>query len=202
MSVCYLVGAGEFNRGFTPREDDFVIAADGGYDNLQKIGITPNLIIGDSDSIDELPLEVESLKFPKEKNETDMFLAYMEGCLRGYHEFYIYGGQGGREDHTFANYALLLAMARVGKYGELVGDKSIAFVLNGGSRKLAGQAGKTISVFPIGADATGVTIKGLKYEAENITMKCDFPIGVSNEFAGPVCEISVESGALLIIAER
>ena len=114
MGVCYIVGAGDFHGSFTPAKDDLVIAADGGYLALMERGIRCDILLGDMDSLSELGVASsdckapEILKFPVEKDETDTHLAYLEGARRGYTEFYIYGGTGGREDHTFANYSLLL----------------------------------------------------------------------------------------------
>ena len=73
-SVCYLVGAADFREAPRVKDGDFVIAADGGYDRLNALGITPNALIGDMDSIEEVPSGIELFKFKAEKDETDMRL--------------------------------------------------------------------------------------------------------------------------------
>ena len=78
MGICYIVGAGEFFGSFTPKKDDLVIAADGGYEALSSRGIRCDLLIGDMDSIKKIPGGVEILKHKVEKDETDMHLAYLE----------------------------------------------------------------------------------------------------------------------------
>ncbi|MBR2432244.1 MAG: thiamine diphosphokinase, partial [Clostridia bacterium] len=79
MKTCYIVGAGEFYGEFTPDSDDLVIAADGGYDSLLNRGIRPDVLIGDLDSIKEMPNGIELIRHPVKKDETDMHLAYLEG---------------------------------------------------------------------------------------------------------------------------
>ena len=83
MGVCYIVGAGDFASPFAPKEDDLVIAADGGYDHLIKFGIRCDILLGDLDSIREVPKKIETVTFPVRKDETDSFLAYREGVRRG-----------------------------------------------------------------------------------------------------------------------
>ena len=93
--TCFLVGASEIARPFSPREGDFVIAADGGYDRLLPLGVRPDLLIGDMDSIAALPAGIETRLFPVRKDETDLFLAFREGFARGYRAFRLVGAGGG-----------------------------------------------------------------------------------------------------------
>ncbi|MBE6645693.1 MAG: thiamine diphosphokinase [Ruminococcaceae bacterium] len=201
MSTCYIVGAGEFYGDFTPYPDDLVIAADGGYRELCKRGIRCDLLIGDMDSIEDLPDDVETIKFPVEKDETDTHLAYLEGQRRGCSHFEIYGGTGGRADHTFANYCLLSHIRADGATAVLHGKDSIAYIIRNESTRVLGMPGKHISVFAFGGEARGVFIKGLCYELSDGVLTPNFPLGVSNGFAASEGEISVSNGTLLIIAE-
>ena len=204
MKRCVIVGAGEIYSEIDVREGDVVIAADGGYKYLCDADLKPDVLIGDFDSLGELPsLEnVKIVKHPIEKDETDMYLAYKLGVELGCDEFYLYGGVGGREDHTFANYCLLLNAKNENKQVFLVGNKSVTYVIKNEKINVRSEKTSGISVFAFGGEASGVNIKGLKYEADDITLKCDYPIGVSNSFAEKgEGEISVASGALLIIQE-
>ena len=108
MKTCYIVGAGDFFGKIEPRDDDLVIAADGGYDTLVRLGVRCDLLIGDMDSLKAEESATRRIVFPVEKDETDMFLAYMTGVKNGFSDFRIYGGVGGRIDHTFANFSLLI----------------------------------------------------------------------------------------------
>ena len=201
MKTCYIVGAGEFFGGIELNEGDLVIAADGGYDTLMQRGYDCHIFVGDMDSLNEKPKDVEILRFPIEKDETDTFLAYREGVKRGYTNFRIYGGVGGRIDHTFANISLLLYAKNENNTATLVADGYEIFAIKNEKTELFGKEKKTFSVFAFGEDARGVTIKGAKYEVENVSLSPAFPLGVSNSFKGEKCEIEVGCGSLLIMQE-
>ena len=201
MKTCYIVGAGNFTLPFTPSKDDLVIAADGGYAALSSHGIRCDLLIGDFDSLSSIPSGIELLRFPVEKDDTDTALAYREGVRRGYTDFTVLGGVGGRDDHTFANLSLLLAARTAGHRMTLIGERMRAFVIKDERISISGRDGQTVSVFALGGDAVGVTLRGLYYPAENITLTPEVPLGVSNHLVGECAEVSVESGALLVMVE-
>ena len=202
MSTCYIVGAGSFFGSFTPDAGDLVIAADGGYDQLIQHGYRCDLLIGDMDSIEKLPEDVELVRHPVRKDETDTALAYLEGRQRGYESFTLIGCTGGRDDHTLANVALLLRAARDGVMMKMVGERCDMWVLCRGVASVTGDEGKHLSVLAVGGDAEGVYIKGASYEAENITLSEHFPLGVSNVFLDKPVSIRVTKGAVLITRER
>ena len=202
MGVCYLVGAGDFYGNIDLCDGDTIIAADGGYDSLTLRGYTPDVLIGDFDSIKgDMPEGIRTVRHPKEKDETDMFLAYEEGVRLGYTEFVMLGATGGRLDHTYANISLLLYAKEHGHNITVMDEKSIILCLKNEAISLVGNKGASLSVFAIGGAARGVSIKGAKYEAESIELSPAFPLGVSNEFSDECARISVEDGALLVIAE-
>ena len=201
MKTCYIVGAGDFGGGFVPDENDLVIAADGGYTSLKEKGIRCDLLIGDMDSIGSVPSGIEMLTHPVEKDETDTYLAYVEGKRRGYTHFEIYGGTGGRSDHTFANYCLLAQIKSDGCSARLNSDTEVAYVIKNEALRVYGKPKNTISVFAFGSVAKGVGIKGLYYELSGGVLYPEFPLGVSNSFVGDSAEISVDDGTLLVIQE-
>lgn len=202
MAICYIVGAGDFNTPFTPTEDDLVIAADGGYDTLKKHNIRCDLLIGDLDSISIIPSDVETIRHPVKKDETDMMLAYLEGARRGYTDFCILGATGGREDHTFANYCLLLYMAESGHRGCILSDTGTTLLIKNSEITVKGEPGKHFSAFAFGKEALGVTIRGLEYECEGVTLSPEFPLAVSNRFIGGEGRVGVANGALLVMIEK
>ena len=201
MGICYIVGAGAFWGDFTPSEEDLVIAADGGLDTLRSIDIRVDLAVGDFDSARCVPDGIEAVRFKVEKDETDMHLAYLEGKRRGYTEFRIYGGVGGRVDHTFANYCLLSYISDQGDSAILYDREYIAYTIKNKSTRVVGDSGKGVSVFAFGGEARGVSIKGLYYEADNVTLSPSFPLGASNHKTDALAEISVKNGTLLIFEE-
>ena len=202
MSTCYIVGAGELYGRPEPKCDDLVIAADGGLDSLISLGITPDLVLGDMDSVSADLGDTERIVYPVRKDETDSFLAYFEGAKRGYTEFVLYGCVGGREDHTYANYSLLVYAAKRGHKVTLVGKVCDTTALVNESAVLCGAPASHLSVFAFGSEARGVSIRGAEYEAEDVILTPDFPLGVSNRFQSTPVTVEVRDGALLIMQEK
>ena len=202
IGICYIVGAGKFCGELCPDKQDLVIAADGGLSELNKRGIRCDLLIGDMDSLDKCEADVHRILFPVEKDETDTYLAYLEGVKRGYTTFVIYGGVGGRDDHTFANLSLLIGAINKGHRVTLVGEQFDIFAIKNEKIHLDGKVGKTVSAFAFGGEARGVSISGCKYPASDITLSPLFPLGVSNSIVADSAQIEVKDGTLLIMLQR
>ena len=182
-------------------EDDFVIAADGGLEHTRKFSIEPDEILGDFDSLGFVP--EDSRVFPVEKDDTDAMLAVRRGLELGYRESLLYGSlDGPRLDHTVANFQTLQYLADHGAVGYLAGTGYLVTVVKNGSISFPASAEGTISVFCMGRDAEGVTLKGLYYPLENGTLSAGFPLGVSNHFTGIPSEITVKNGSLLVLWDR
>ena len=130
-------------------------------------------------------------------------LAVRRGLELGCDRFVLYGAlEGPRLDHTVANFQTLQFLADRGAQGFLVGRDSIVTVIKNSSLTLPALPDGIVSVFCMGSDARGVTIRGLQYELEQGTLTPGFPLGVSNHFVGKEAEISVEDGSLLILYPR
>ena len=201
LGICHVVGAGEFcPRGLTPGPGDLVIAADGGFAALEGLGRSPDLVVGDFDSLGHRPDHPHVVALPVEKDDTDMHSAIRLGWERGYRAFRLYGGTGGRIDHTLANIQSLAWLASQGGRGWLVGPDWTATVLSdGGALTLeAGRQGM-VSVFCLGDRAEGVDIQGLKYGLSDGVLTADYPLGVSNSFLGGESRVSVRRGKLLVL---
>ncbi len=198
-SICCIVGAGP-SPAFV-KEGAFVIAADGGLEKVKSLGITPDLILGDFDSLETRPEGENVMTFPVEKDDTDTMLAVKEAIGRGYKTLYISGGVGGRLDHTVANLQSLLYAAEKGACAYLVGEKETVAVLTDGSVSFRDTCRGKISVFAVDAMAEDVTIAGLQYETVGVSLTNRFPLGVSNAFIGKPASVSVKKGTLLLIWE-
>lgn len=205
-AICYIFGAGDpCSKDIRLAPTDFVIAADGGFDYLQKIGLRADLVLGDFDSVTNTKnLPDNAIRYPAEKDDTDMLLAIKEGLSRGYQTFHIYGGLGGRLDHTLANLQALTFLADHQAIGTLFHDTCNITVIKDNSLSFAkdspgNEPGHGCSIFSLSDISVGVTIKGLKYETDNITLTNSFPLGVSNEFLGKKSYIHVEKGTLAIL---
>lgn len=195
---CYIVCAGEnYGLDFIPQKNDFVIAVDGGMKYLNQVQITANMWVGDLDSISEIPNVADKKLLNKEKDETDTFSAINEGIKRGYKEFFIYCGTGGRISHTIANIQCLTYLAKLGLKGYLFSNQEVITALCDGEFTMNGNG--YISIFSANEKSTGVTLQGLKYPLNNHTISNSFPIGISNEFQNIPATIKVTNGCLLIV---
>ncbi len=202
MKPCVIFCGGEFDSLHTPiLPGSLVIAADRGLEYTQKLGLRPDLILGDFDSLGYKPENARV--FPVEKDDTDAMLAVQAGLEAGCDEFFLYGAlDGARVDHTVANFQLLAYLADRGARGTLLGLTQCASVVKDGSLRFPAGCEGIFSVFCLGSDARGVSIRGGQYEAEQISLTSGFPLGVSNHFIGNAVEISAQSGRLLVIYDR
>lgn len=225
MPTCYIVGAGDFTpRGFAPVPGDLVLAADGGYRALYSLGYTPDLLLGDFDSLGDLPLppDLPVLRFPARKDDTDTGLALRHGLDRGFRDFALYGCAGGRVDHLLANLQSMARVSRLGATIRLAAPEYDAWALTGpapdtsvphasgpaphapdgpaATLTLPDRPGGTlVSVFCHGDRAEGVTLTGLSYPLDGADLAGDFPLGVSNRrLEGRPATVSVRRGTLLI----
>lgn len=204
IPVCYIFGAGEFSPcEITLSDEDLVIAADGGYDHLIRIGLRADIALGDFDSVTSYEIWedtiCEKIPYPPEKDDTDMMLAIKLGLSKGYRTFAIYGGLGGRLDHTIANIQALSYIAAEGAEAILYHENFELTVIQNGSFTLPKDTSGYVSVFSLSDKSENVTIRGLKYETVGVTLTNTFPLGVSNEAIGKKGIISVEKGTLLIL---
>ncbi len=200
--ICYIAGAGKWNgESFVPRDGDCVIAADGGYRYLLERGIRVDLVMGDFDS-SKRP-DIQNVKvYPREKDETDLYIAVQEGLERGYRRFVIYGGLNGeRFDHTVGNLQIVVSLAKKGVTACLIDKATTVTAVHNGTLVLPPELRGYVSVFSFSNEARGVSLRGLKYELEDHTLYNDFPLGVSNEFTGRTGCIQVKDGTLLVVIE-
>lgn len=202
LAKCVIFCAGGFSGLAEPiRDGDFVIAADGGLTHTDALKITPQVILGDFDSLGYTPRGAQV--FPSEKDDTDAMLAVRAGLDAGYREFILYGAlEGPRLDHTVASFQTLQYLADHGAKGSLVGQSQIVTVLKNGTLEFPESATGYLSVFCMGADAAGITLKGLKYTLTDGSLSAGFPLGVSNQFNGEAASVTVKDGSLLVIYDR
>ncbi|MCL2055112.1 MAG: thiamine diphosphokinase [Oscillospiraceae bacterium] len=203
MRKCYIFGSAEISDygSIKVEADSFVIAADGGYRHTIRLGLLPDLLIGDFDSLEgEPPLRCETITAPKEKDDTDMLLAVKAAMGRGFYDITLCGASGGRFDHTIANLQVLEYILSKGGKGRIIEPSFEAYVLSKGSFDFPGNSGY-LSMFAISEEAV-VTTCGTKYNVENYKLTRSFPVGVSNEMTAASCNITIHHGTLLIILQN
>ena len=199
-NICFIFGAGEhYGTPPAPGAGDLVIAADGGYAYLAAYNIPVHLVIGDFDSLETVPFNIDIIRLSPVKDDTDMVAALREGWERGYRVFHIYGGTGGRLDHTLANIQCLADLAKRGGRGFLFDRKTVITAIHNDSIFFPARAEGIVSLFAHSDIALGVSEEGFKYSLYNATLRNTYPLGVSNEFAGVPGSIAVREGTLIVI---
>lgn len=202
MGVCYIVGAGSCTESVFPAKGDLLIAADGGAAHLARMGLVPDLLLGDLDSLGEKKPNCPLMRYPAEKDDTDMALAVEEGVSRGYREFLVFGALGGaRLDHTLAAVGLLPGYAARGLSVTLIGGgQRVCALPSGGEKCFSPALQGYLSLLAVGTEAAGVTAENVKYPLQDATLKACTTLGVSNEFLpGRDARVSVKRGSLLLI---
>lgn len=217
-----LVGATDCNtKHLVSTQFDYCIAVDAGWETCQAAGITPDVVLGDFDSLGFVPQGVPVAQFPHIKDESDMELAFMHAQEQGAQEVYVYGALAGRLDHTLANLQLFAEGAKRGIGVVGIGSDFAVVALAAGNASagnafagkafaqlsfdafdpltLSGSYAPYISLFALGGSAQGVHISGLMYEVEDFCLPATTSRGLSNEFTGKDACITFAQGCLLVV---
>ncbi|HIS69669.1 MAG TPA: thiamine diphosphokinase [Candidatus Gallacutalibacter stercoravium] len=182
------------------RQDDYIICADGGLRTAQRMGIRPDLLIGDFDSMEQPACRpAETITLPVCKDDTDMMAGIKEGITRGWKRFLLLGATGGRMDHTIANLCALDFLARQGMENWLADESNRATVVQQGILELRGMNGRLVSVFPFGAPSCLLSYEGLQYPLCKESLVSVEPRGVSNRAVSDLVRITVHQGPALVV---
>lgn len=178
------------------KDGDYIICADGGYDYAVKMGIVPDIIIGDMDSVKTKTADIEKIVFPVKKDFTDSEIVLEYAAEKGFDELLLLGFTGKRTDHMLTNILLLthypnMNITILDEYSEIILSKS--------ENVIYGEAGTLVSIIPINGDLCGVTTDGLEYPLADETLKFGCGRGVSNVMLSDKCVIKIKSGFGIII---
>ena len=183
---------------------DQLVAADGGLRHLQSLGLRPDVLIGDLDSVEAGDAEAV-LKaggrvelFPVRKDKTDLELAVGLAQAEGAGDILIFGALGGRWDQTLAN-LLLLAQAEFRAARIRLVDGAQQIYLIQASTRIEGRPGDTVSLISLQGDARGVTTDGLEYPLKDGQLPFGSTLGISNVLVGEQGSVSVRDGLVACI---
>ncbi|MBQ8965349.1 thiamine diphosphokinase [Ruminococcus sp.] len=203
---CVIFAGGEpvrsENIDFDIIAKSYVICADKGLALAQELGVKPDLILGDFDSLGHMPEGENVLTYPIEKDDTDLMLAVETAFDKGFTDFCIYGACGGRLDHMIGNISCLAMIAEKGGKGVIIGDDDIISLHCSGEHRFPSREGFSLSLFAYSPEVTGLTITGTKYTAENCTLTNSVTLGVSNEITADEAVVRFDEGRLLVIQSR
>jgi thiamine pyrophosphokinase len=186
------------------RNDDYIIAADGGLKLANRLGVKTDYLVADFDSLenDNLDYGVPVYRLPKRKDDTDTMAAARIGLEHGFKDFLLLGASGGRLDHTFANFSVLLHLIQNGAKAVLADEQCIVEMLLPGTTYIKPVENAYLSLLPFGGSVTGLTVKKAGYELRDAVLSPDYPIGISNEFIGETVEIAFKAGILIIFISK
>ena len=203
MARAIIVGGGAFDPALMPekRPGDLLTGADSGCAHLSAMGLTPDVAVGDWDSLGCVPACGEAVTLPVAKDETDSAAAARIAIARGYTDLLFLGALGGRRfSHSLAAVQLMAGLAADGIRCELRDPDCAAWSLCNASRDFPAEARGSLSVFALTETAV-VTLVGLWYSAEHLPLRAAFPLGVSNAFIGHPARVTAERGVLLVVHE-
>jgi thiamine pyrophosphokinase len=189
------------------RPEDTLIAADGGLHHLRRLGLAPSVLIGDLDSVspDEIPpleaVGVAVLRYPVDKDETDLELAIAYALKEGHRSIVVVGALGGRLDQTLGNLFLLTGEA-ADEAALCLDDGHEEVFLIRGVGTICGRCGDTVSLIPFGGPVTGILTAGLRYPLTHETLYPQHTRGVSNVMLSEQATVEIASGQLLIVHTR
>lgn len=180
--------------------NDMLVAADSGLEHLIKLGIEPDIMIGDMDSVRSDIVGGEIIKLPVMKDETDTEAAIRVSIERGADEILLLGAMGTRKDHSIANVLILKRLNDLGIKASVVDDKNEIYFLSD-EVVISGNDGDLVSILPL-SDLEGISTKGLFYSLDNDTLFMGTSRGVSNVMTENKCSITVKKGNALVIKSR
>lgn len=183
---------------------DKIIAADCGALSALSLGITPEVVIGDFDSLDQQTigsLEAQKVQFVRmltTKDETDTQLAITHAIELGATKISLVGGiMGDRFEHAVANIFLT--------YNPevpicLVNGPSKTWIIAGPqTTTIQGQKNDLLSLTALYLEVTGISTEGLQYPLHKESLHFGVPRGISNVFLGDIASITFENGILLLV---
>lgn len=180
---------------------DYIIAADGGQNRAREFGLQPDCVIGDFDSttLNE-DFDCLYITYPAEKDLTDTEVALTHALEKGCRNVILLGGMGGRLDHTMGNIGLLDKYYSSFDHMEFIDGKNRMELLRDSDRTLKRDVRyKYFGLVSLNAEASGIDIRGAKYELTGASLERASTLGVSNEFSEDTVEIYVREGTLLIV---
>jgi thiamine pyrophosphokinase len=205
IMVYHIFAGGEFDSGAYIKiaPEDKIICADSGLKHTMKMGIIPDIIIGDFDSYSgTLPDYAEIIRSVPEKDDTDTMLAVRTAISQGADRIKIYGALGGRFDHTVANIQTLKFALDNGCTADIESEGNFITMRNSGEYRFPKRENCYFSVFAYTDEVRIARMSGVKYTLENGIIRSNFPIGVSNEFISDEAILEIDSGTALVVISR
>ncbi len=187
----------------------YVVAADSGLDEVARLGLSPDVVIGDMDSVSASALRAAQAdgvtlhRHPRDKDATDLELSLRHAAERGHRHVVVFGGYGGRTSHLLGNALVLAADTFATMRIEWhVGATTLTVAHPGTGATASGEPGDLVSLLAAGGDASGIVTTGLRWPLRAETLRSGSTRGISNELLSNTASVSLERGSLLVLHER
>ncbi|MFP4198147.1 MAG: thiamine diphosphokinase [Halanaerobium sp.] len=200
-------GKGDLQQFIKRTEIDFIIAVDGGANKLKSLGLMPDLIIGDLDSITNKNKKyysqqnVKTIKYPVEKDQTDSEIAVDYCKENAFKQLYLAAALGGRIDQQLANLNLLEYIYEL-KISAKIISKRIEIALIDHKKVFTDRKGFRLSLIPQSYKVSGLSITGCKYNLDSQDIFRSKSRGISNLIESEEAEVSLKSGLLIYVLEN
>lgn len=203
--TCLIISGGDYHElpeEYKREAPAFIIACDQGWQYAMRMGLKPDLVVGDFDSAAP-PGFLPVMQVPSRKDDTDTMLAIKEALKRGYRHLALLCAFGGRLDHSLANIQAGAYAALRGTETRLYGIDTWGLISAGpADHMLPRREGWSLSLFSLSERCRGISIQGTKYEGEELALESSFPLGVSNVWKEAAARIRIREGILLILESK
>jgi len=152
----------------------------------------------DPTQLDDRFPNIEILRYPAEKDWTDLELAVDWALEQSPLSIAVFGAAGGRIDHTMANLALLEKGLHSGIPIALISGNESVRLIQGSLTIANAEIGDCVSLLPISLFAT-VSTGGLKYPLISGKLFRGKGRGMSNVVESTPVSVNVESGVLAVV---
>lgn len=210
MSAVIIASGSDIEKHIFEKENinvEFVICADGGLEKAEKLNLIPNIVVGDLDSVSPdvlkhyLNKNLELIKYPEEKDFTDMEIAIEYAVSKNYNDIILVGATGSRLDHTVGNILLLEKYFLNGIKIKILDNNNVVQII-GSKLQIKHKQNSYVSIIPVTEIIEGVTLKGFKYPLTDVTVKRGSTLCISNQIEDEIGIITIEKGNALVFISK
>lgn len=186
---------------------EYVICADGGLEKAESLNLIPNIIIGDLDSVNKtvlkkyLDMNIQLIKYPAEKNYTDMELAIEYAVEKQFNDIVLIGASGSRLDHTMANIMLIERYYKIGINIKIIDNNNFIQIVTS-NMAINNKKDYYVSIVPITDIIVGITLEGFKYPLNDVNVKRGSTLCISNQITSDIGNIILQSGTALVFISK
>lgn len=197
MKRCLIITGGKLDLSFAgsflgQETFDKIIAVDAGLEAVKALGLEPDMIVGDFDTVKPEVLayyrRMEHIVWDThqpEKDETDTELALLKAQATGCTEVVVLGATGGRMDHMLGNIHLLFPCLQKGMEAYILDSQNRIYLIDKERTfKRREIWGKYISFLPLTEEVRGITLTGFKYPLHEKDIEIGTSLCISNELQG------------------